>query len=131
MELNGVMLAGSMCMRPFVRASVTKSTITYREQTAGPRSANFCILIQVTRYDRQPNFVKIFNVLDLHFKGQRFESSTLGSPYVIISQKIGQALLSLSLSLYIYIYIYIYVSLSLSIYIYIYLYTYIYIYIVT
>ena len=33
-----------------------------------------------------PIFIRIVNVFDLHFQGQRRESSTLGSSYVIIPQ---------------------------------------------
>ena len=33
-------------------------------------------------------FIQIVNFLDFHFQGKRFESSTLGSSYVIISQTV-------------------------------------------
>ena len=33
-----------------------------------------------------PIFMHIVNILDVHFQGQKFESSTLGSSYVIILQ---------------------------------------------
>ena len=40
----------------FVRASATKCTIMYNEQTAGSRSANFCILRQVDNVPSPNNF---------------------------------------------------------------------------
>ena len=62
--LNGVILAGSV----EVRSSVTKCTIMYYEQTAGQRSANFCIRIHVDKAPFQakfyPSFAFIFKVKD-------------------------------------------------------------------
>ena len=81
-------------VRPFVRPSVRRSvaicTIVYYEQTAWPRSANFCIRVYtLTRYFRLQIFIlQTIDVLDLLFKGQRFESSTLRSSAVIISQTV-------------------------------------------
>ena len=79
---NGVILVGSVYIRP-----ITKCTIMYSEQTAGPKVANFfpnkCTL---ARYYRLPIFVQIVDVLDLLFKRHIFESSTRGSSKVIISQ---------------------------------------------
>ena len=47
--------------------------------------AHICIL---RRNHSLPIFIQIANVLDLHFQGQRIESSTLGSSNVIISQTV-------------------------------------------
>ena len=55
--------------------------IMYREQTAGAglRSAIFAHICTFTMYDRQPIFVEILNVVDLHFQSQ-----TLGNSDMII-----------------------------------------------
>ena len=51
--------------------------------------AQFCANIcNLRRYLRPPIFILIVNVLDLHFQGQRFESSTFGSSNVMISQMV-------------------------------------------
>ena len=42
----------------------------------------------LTTYHRMPIFIKIVNVLDPHFQGQRFESRTLWSSNMIISQTV-------------------------------------------
>ena len=42
----------------------------------------------LTMVIRQPIFIHIVNVLDLHFQGQTFELSTSGSLYVIILQMV-------------------------------------------
>ena len=54
--LNGVMLAGRVDVRTYVRLSVTKYTITYCEQTAGPRSANFCEHMHVKKVRSPADF---------------------------------------------------------------------------
>ena len=54
-------------------------TYSYREQMTGPRSNIFLHTFPSTS---QPMFIKISNVLDLRFRGQRFESNTLASSYV-------------------------------------------------
>ena len=58
MELNGVMLASSMWVCVFIRLcmSRTKCTIMYREQRAGPRSAHFCVHINVDKIHSRANF---------------------------------------------------------------------------
>ena len=48
----------------------------------------FADIFSSTRYFRRPIFNRIINVLDLYFLGQRFESSTLESSYVNISQTV-------------------------------------------
>ena len=65
------------CIPACVRSYVTKCTILYYEQTAGPRSTIFVNICMLTGCVRQPIVIEIVNVLDLRFKGQRFESSTL------------------------------------------------------
>ena len=47
----------------------------YREQTIEPIEASD--IMHVEKVSRRPIFIKIANVLDLHFQGQRFESSSL------------------------------------------------------
>ena len=49
---------------------------------------NFYKRIHVERYICLPIFIKIVDILDLHLHGQRFEWSSLGSSYVIISQMV-------------------------------------------
>ena len=52
----------------FVRASVhlvTKCTIMYCEQTAGPRRANFCTYMHVDKIASLAIFIQILNFLDL------------------------------------------------------------------
>ena len=88
MELNDVMLAGSMCVHSFVRTSVCvsamKCTLMYGEQTLDLEAPIFVHKCMLTRYVHVAIFVQILNALDLHFNGQRFESSTLGSSHVNI-----------------------------------------------
>ena len=53
-KLNGVILAGSMHVRPSVNAYVRHEI--YRKQTAGPRSANFYEHMQVDKINSPANF---------------------------------------------------------------------------
>ena len=62
-------------------------TANERPVLESPIFAHIC---KFSRCVRRPIFIKIFHVLDLHFQGQRFESSTLGSK----RWQIGQTLLS-------------------------------------
>ena len=80
--LNGVIIACCMDVRTFVR---------YERQSRSVRlsTANKWLDLEVPCFAHermQPIFIQILNVLDLHYQGQRLESSTLGSEYVIISQ---------------------------------------------
>ena len=47
--------------------------------------ANICMFIATVHL---PIFIQIVDVVDFHFKSQRFESSTLGSSDVIILQTV-------------------------------------------
>ena len=49
----------------------------------------FAYVWTLTRYVRVPIFIRIVDVLDFHFQGQRFELSTLENSYVIISQMVS------------------------------------------
>ena len=80
----------TLCMRAermFVRSSVCPSwnvrscSPNKRLDLEAPIFANACTL---TMYIRLQIFIRILNVLDLHFKGKRFESNTLASSYVKI-----------------------------------------------
>ena len=58
---NGVSQQGvcsfvRLLVRPCVRASFTKCTIMYGEQTAGPRSAKFCTHMYVDKVPLPANF---------------------------------------------------------------------------
>ena len=55
----------------------------YREQMAGPRSANFLTHMQVDKVS--VDFNRIVSVRDLHFQVERVELGTFGSLYMIIS----------------------------------------------
>ena len=90
----GMVFGGKSYVRSTVRTSAhtsfTKCTTTYSEQTAGPRDIiffckNVCVL---TKYLHLPLFIQIFDVLDLHFQGQKLEPITLGHLNVIISQTV-------------------------------------------
>ena len=43
-------------------------------------------IYMLRKYVHSSIFIQVVNVLDLHFQGQRLESSTLRSLYVVISQ---------------------------------------------
>ena len=60
----------------------------YCEHTAGHRSANFGTRMHFAKVYPPADFHQIVNDLYLHFEGQRFGLSTLGSSYVIISQTV-------------------------------------------
>ena len=82
------MLARSMCLHAYVHPYLHPSwnilcSANKRLDLETPILANICTLIM---YVRLPIFIRIINILDLHFKGQRFESSTLRRLHVIISQ---------------------------------------------
>ena len=77
------MLAGGVFVRP--PRNVRLCTANKRFDQEAPFYAYVCTL---TRYVRLSIFVQIVDVLDLHFKGKKCESSTLGTVigYAIISQ---------------------------------------------
>ena len=87
--LNGVILAGSTCVRPSVchmLQNVRLCTTSKRLNLGAHILAHACTL---TSYDRHPTFIQIGTVLDLlHFQGWRFESSTLRCSCVIISKMV-------------------------------------------
>ena len=62
--------------------------IMYCEQTAGPRSTNFWTYTHVGNRRSPATFHLNHELLELHFLGQRFKLSTLGTSYVIISQTV-------------------------------------------
>ena len=51
----------------------------------------FAYICTLTRYLRPKIFIESVNVLDLLFKNQRFQSSTLGSSNVITSQTVTES----------------------------------------
>ena len=57
------------------------------EQTAGPTSANACLLIHVDKVHLPANFHLNRQRLNIHFHGLRFESRTIESSYMMISQR--------------------------------------------
>ena len=79
--LNGVILSDSIWLRQFVRAS--RNVRLYAEYKRLDLEASFfpntCIL---TKYVHLSIFIQILKVLDLHFQGLIFESSTLASSYL-------------------------------------------------
>ena len=75
-----------VCM--FVRytvRNVRSCTANKQSDLEAPVFARVCML---TKYVRRQIFIKNLDVLGFHFQGQIFESSTLGSSYVIISQTV-------------------------------------------
>ena len=74
-----MMYSGMSCVRSFVCVPVGPSryvwlcTVNKRLDVEAPIFAYIC---RLTSYVFLPIFIQIFNVLDIHFKGQRFESST-------------------------------------------------------
>ena len=51
-------------------------------------SKNLAHICTSIRYFHQSTFIQMVNVFDLHFQGQRFESSTFERSYVIISETV-------------------------------------------
>ena len=74
-------------VRTYVRPSRNVRLCTGNKM-AGPRGAIFCIHMQDEKVHSHANFHPNRQRLDLHFQGQRFASSTLGSSNMIIVQTV-------------------------------------------
>ena len=86
---------GCNIMRSYVLSSVRlfynkKCAIMYYEQMPGARSATFCTHAhwQATFACQFSYDIKIINIPDPQFESQRFESSTLGSANMVISDTV-------------------------------------------
>ena len=79
-ELNGVNLAGSSYERPCVRREMYDFFNTNKRADLEVLVFFARMLLgMLTKYFRLSIFIRILNVLDLHFQGQLFKSSTLAS----------------------------------------------------
>ena len=74
-----------VCTSVHLSRNVRLCTANKRLDSEAPILAHSCTL---TMYVCLPIFIQNLNVLDVYFQGQIFESSTLGSSYVIISQTV-------------------------------------------
>ena len=72
-----------------IRPGIYHEIYDYILQTDGwiesPIFANVCML---TRYVRQPIFIEILNVLDLHLQDQRCESSTMEQGLLLLTNSL-------------------------------------------
>ena len=69
---NGVILAGSKSVRPYVRTYVTKSTnICTANKRLDIEAHIFAHLCQLKNYTPVPIFFQIVNIIDLHFRSNK------------------------------------------------------------
>ena len=85
-----------MCLSVCLRACLPDHSPAHQEMNDYVPQTNgwtwkrqfFAYICMLTRYIHWSIFYQIVNIIDLHFQSQRFESSKLGSSYMIILQMV-------------------------------------------